>query len=46
MAPTSKAKTIADYYGALKEPANAHVAMHVDVERFMDLFIERMNRFQ
>lgn len=46
MAPTSKAKTIADYYGALKEPANAHVAMQVDVERFMDLFIERMNRFQ
>lgn len=44
--PTSKAKTIADYYGALKQKANAHVAMEVEVERFMKLFIERMNRFQ
>lgn len=41
---TSKAKTIADHYGALKKKANAHVAMQVNVERFMDLFIERMNR--
>lgn len=42
--PSSKAKTIADHYGALKLPANAKVAMEVEVERFMDLFIERMNR--
>jgi len=46
MGPTSKAKTIADYYGALSEKANAHVAMEVDVERFMHLFIERMNKFR
>ena len=46
MGPTSKAKTIADYYGALNQRANAHVAMQVDVERFMTLFIERMNRFK
>lgn len=45
MGPTSKAKTIADYYGALNERVNAHVAMQVDVERFMALFVERMNRF-
>ncbi|NDA82649.1 MAG: nucleoside hydrolase [Actinobacteria bacterium] len=45
-APTSKAKTIADYYGALNQKSNAHVAMQVDVEKFMDLFVERMNRFQ
>ena len=41
---TSKAKTIADHYGALKRKPNAHVAMQVNVERFMDLFIERVNR--
>jgi purine nucleosidase len=46
MGPTSKAKTIADYYGALNQKVNAHVAMQVDVERFMELFVERMNRFQ
>lgn len=39
----SKAKTIADHYGALKMSPNAKVAMEVDVERFMNLFIERMN---
>lgn len=44
--PTSKAKTIADYYGALNQRVNAHVAMQVDVARFMALFVERMNRFQ
>ena len=42
--PGSKAKTIADHYGALKKTPNAKVAMGVDVERFMSLFIERMNR--
>lgn len=41
--PSSKAKTIADYYGALKKSPNAKVAMEVDVEKFMDLFISRMN---
>jgi len=46
MGATSKAKTIADYYGALNQKVNAHVAMQVDVERFMELFVERMNRFQ
>lgn len=42
--PTSKAKTIADHYGALKKQPNAKVAMEVEVEKFMDLFIERINR--
>lgn len=42
----SKAKTIADHYGALGKPANAHVAMEVDVPAFMDFFIERMNRLK
>ena len=42
----SKAKTIADHYGALKKSANAKVAMEVDVERFMNLFIARMNALQ
>lgn len=41
--PGSKAKTIADHYGALKQSPNAKVAMEVDVDRFMDLFITRMN---
>ena len=40
---SSKAKTIADHYGALKQSSNAKVAMDVDVESFMDLFITRMN---
>lgn len=40
---SSKAKTIADHYGALKQTPNAKVAMEVDVESFMDLFITRMN---
>lgn len=44
--PTSKAKTIADHYGSMGKKPNARVAMQVDVERFMDLFIERMNRLQ
>ena len=44
--PTSKAKTIADHYGLLKSAPNAKVSMEVDVERFMDLFINRMNRLQ
>jgi purine nucleosidase len=44
--PTSKAKTIADHYGLLKFAPNAKVSMEVDVERFMDLFINRMNRLQ
>jgi len=44
--PDSKAKTIADHYGALKEAPNAKVAMEVDVERFMNLFITRMNTLQ
>jgi len=43
LSPTSKAKTIADHYGALKKAPNAKVSMDVDVERFMNLFIERMN---
>lgn len=42
--PSSKAKTIADHYGSLNKPANAKVSMEVDVERFMSLFVERMNR--
>lgn len=42
--PDSKAKTIADHYGALHKQPNAKVAMEVDVERFMTLFVERMNR--
>jgi len=41
--PTSKAKTIVDHYGALKKSPNAKVAMEVNVEKFMDLFIEKMN---
>ena len=41
--PTSKAKTIVDHYGALKKSPNAKVAMEVDVVKFMDLFITRMN---
>jgi purine nucleosidase len=44
--PTSKAKTIADHYGLLKSAPNAKVSMEVDVERFMELFINRMNRLQ
>lgn len=40
----SKAKTIADHYGALKKAPNAKVSMAVEVDRFMKLFIERMNR--
>lgn len=44
--PTSKAKTIADHYGLLKSAPNAKVSMEVDVERFMELFISRMNRLQ
>lgn len=40
---SSKAKTIADHYGALKQTPNAKVAMEVDVDSFMDLFITRMN---
>jgi len=44
--PTSKAKTIADHYGLLKSAPNAKVSMEVDVERFMKLFINRMNRLQ
>lgn len=44
--PTSKAKTIADHYGLLKSAPNAKVSMVVDVERFMELFINRMNRLQ
>ena len=44
LSPSSKAKTIADHYGSLKKPANAKVSMEVDVERFMSLFVERMNR--
>ena len=44
--PVSKAKTIADHYGALKKAPNAKVAMEVDVERFMNLFITRMNALQ
>ena len=41
--PGSKAKTIADHYGALKHSPNAKVAMEVDVNAFMELFITRMN---
>lgn len=41
--PTSKAKTIVDHYGALKKSPNAKVAMEVDVGKFMNLFITRMN---
>lgn len=41
--PTSKAKTIVDHYGALKTSPNAKVAMAVDVEKLMNLFITRMN---
>jgi len=44
--PTSKAKTIADHYGLLKSAPNAKVSMEVDVERFMELFINRMNRLK
>jgi len=44
--PTSKAKTIADHYGLLKSAPNTKVSMEVDVERFMELFINRMNRLQ
>ena len=40
---SSKAKTIADHYGALKQTPNAKVAMEVDVDSFMDLFITRIN---
>ncbi|MEN9542688.1 MAG: hypothetical protein RJB54_16 [Actinomycetota bacterium] len=40
----SKAKTIADHYGALKKAPNAKVSMTVEVDRFMQLFIEHMNR--
>lgn len=43
---SSKAKTIADHYGALKQTPNAKVAMEVDVDSFMDLFITRMNTLQ
>ena len=43
LSPISKAKTIADHYGALKKAPNARVSMEVNVERFMDLFVERMN---
>jgi inosine-uridine nucleoside N-ribohydrolase len=41
--PTSKAKTIVDHYGSLKKSPNAKVAMEVNVEKFMDLFVDKMN---
>ena len=41
---SSRAKTIADHYGALKKAPNAKVSMTVEVDRFMKQFIERMNR--
>jgi purine nucleosidase len=44
LSANSKAKTIADHYGALKKQPNAHVSMEVDVPRFMALFVDRMNR--
>lgn len=44
--PSSKAKTIADHYGISKKQPNAQVAMEVEVERFMSLFIERVNRLR
>ena len=43
---SSKAKTMADHFGMGKKMPNCHVAMEVDVEAFMDFFIERVNRLQ
>lgn len=38
----TKGKTSVDHYKVLGKPANAKVAMEVDVEGFMDFFIERV----
>lgn len=43
---TSKAKTIADHFDVSKKKANCRVAMEVDVEGFMDFFIERVSNLQ
>ena len=40
----TKAKTSVDHYKILKKKANTKVAMEVDVDAFMDFFIERMAR--
>jgi len=39
---STTAKISADHFVALGNPPNAQVAMEVDVERFMDFFIERV----
>ena len=41
-AEKTTAKLSADHFGALDRTANAQVAMEVDVEGFMDFFIERV----
>ena len=40
----TRAKTSVDHFGSYKKAPNAHVAMEVDVEGFMDFFIERVNK--
>ena len=40
----TRAKTSVDYFQIYKESPNVQVAMRVDVEEFMNFFIERINR--
>jgi purine nucleosidase len=37
-------KTVADFYNYGKKPANMRVALSVEARRFIDLFLERMER--
>ena len=39
----TRAKTSVDHFNAFKKSPNTHVAMEVNVEAFMDFFIERIN---
>jgi purine nucleosidase len=40
----SMGKTLADFYGMTKKPANMKVALHVKPRDFIELFLERMER--
>jgi purine nucleosidase len=40
----SLGKTMADFYNAWRKPPNMQVALQVQARRFIDLFVERMER--
>jgi purine nucleosidase len=42
----SHATTYADFWNTTQKPANADVALEVDVPRFMRLFIDRLNTYR